>query len=95
MEGIAEEVGDTWFLRDLRDGLQIGLNVAVAASWISPGFAAFNIALQGIPTQDQTQLIRLNFLGHAYENRDCREAGPVAARDSDVTNESLVPPKKN
>ena len=77
MHSIADDLGTTWVVRDAKDILQAGLNVAVALSWISPEFAAANIILVGIQADDQAKVTRMNFLGHAYENRDCWDTGPI------------------
>ena len=77
MHSIADDLGTTWAIRDVKDVLQASLNVAVALSWISPEFAAANIILVGIQVDDQTKVTRMNVLGHAYENRDCWDTGPI------------------
>lgn len=77
MHSIADDLGTTWIIRDVKDVLQASLNVAVALSWISPEFAAANIILQGIPVDDQAKVTRMNFLGQAYDNRDCWDTGPI------------------
>lgn len=77
MHSIADDLGTTWNIRDAKGVLQAGLNVAVALSWISPEFAAANIILQGIQVDDQAKVTRMDFLGHAYDNQDCWDAGPI------------------
>lgn len=87
MHGIADELGTTWSLRDAKDILQVGLNVAVALSWISPEFAAANIVLQGIQVDDQAKVIRMDYLGHAYDNKGCWDTGPIFDREGDEYDE--------
>jgi hypothetical protein len=77
MQKIADELGTTWTLRDAKDGVQIGLNLAVATGVINPGFAAANIVLQGLRLEDETKAARLSFLGHAYDRRGCWDEAPL------------------